>query len=180
MSAIAAESIEFSRAWAMPSHETFQIPPIARLLDRWVQPHMISVDPFARNSSVAKYTNDLNGACGAGFSLDAREYLKAVWMNREADALLLDPPYSPRQIKECYESVGLVVTQSHTQHAKLVSETKDLAAPIVRTGGIVICFGWNSSGMGKSRGFSLLEVLLVAHGGSHNDTIVTVERKELA
>lgn len=31
--------------------------------------------------------------------------------------------------------------------------------------------------MGIKRDFELLEVLLVAHGAAHNDTIVTVERK---
>ena len=40
-----------------------------------------------------------------------------------------------------------------------------------------MCFGWNSNGVGKVRGFEIIEILLIAHGGSHNDTIVTVERK---
>jgi hypothetical protein len=40
-----------------------------------------------------------------------------------------------------------------------------------------MCFGWNSSGVGTKRGMELIEVLLVSHGGSHNDTICTVERK---
>jgi hypothetical protein len=31
--------------------------------------------------------------------------------------------------------------------------------------------------MGIKRNFKLIEVLIVAHGGAHNDTIVTVERK---
>jgi len=30
--------------------------------------------------------------------------------------------------------------------------------------------------MGKNRGFEIVEILLVAHGGHHNDTIVTVEK----
>ena len=34
-----------------------------------------------------------------------------------------------------------------------------------------------SNGIGKNRGFEMLEILLVPHGGSKNDTIVTVERK---
>lgn len=33
------------------------------------------------------------------------------------------------------------------------------------------------NGIGKTRGFEIVEILLVAHGGNHNDTIVTVERK---
>jgi len=40
----------------------------------------------------------------------------------------------------------------------------------------VISFGWNSGGIGKTNGFEILEILLVAHG-AHNDTICTVERK---
>jgi hypothetical protein len=31
--------------------------------------------------------------------------------------------------------------------------------------------------MGKTNGFEIEEILLVPHGGWHNDTIVTVERK---
>jgi hypothetical protein len=31
--------------------------------------------------------------------------------------------------------------------------------------------------MGKGRGYQMEELLLVAHGGAHNDTIVVVERK---
>lgn len=42
---------------------------------------------------------------------------------------------------------------------------------------IVISFGWNTNGMEINRGFKIEEILLVAHGGAHNDTICTVERK---
>ena len=39
-----------------------------------------------------------------------------------------------------------------------------------------MCFGWNSNGVG-SADMEMIEILIVAHGGQHNDTIVTVERK---
>jgi hypothetical protein len=32
-------------------------------------------------------------------------------------------------------------------------------------------------GLGKNRGFEMQRILLVAHGGSKNDTMVTVELK---
>lgn len=41
----------------------------------------------------------------------------------------------------------------------------------------VITFGWNSGGIGKTNGFEIEQILLVPHGGWHNDTICTVERK---
>ena len=48
---------------------------------------------------------------------------------------------------------------------------------IVKHGGVVITCGWNSGGIGKKYGFEIVEILMVAHGGWHNDTIVTVEVK---
>ena len=44
--------------------------------------------------------------------------------------------------------------------------------------GVVITCGWNSSGIGNVNGFRIVEILLVHHGGWHNDTIITVEKKE--
>ena len=43
--------------------------------------------------------------------------------------------------------------------------------------GKVVSFGWNSGGIGMKYGFKIDRILLVPHGGSHNDTIVTVETK---
>lgn len=42
---------------------------------------------------------------------------------------------------------------------------------------MAISFGWNSQGFGKNLGFKIIEILLVAHGRGHNDTIVTVEER---
>lgn len=56
-----------------------------------------------------------------------------------------------------------------------MTKVKDEIARLIRPGGKAICYGWNSMGLGKSRGFILREVLLVPHGGSRNDTICTVD-----
>ena len=56
-------------------------------------------------------------------------------------------------------------------------DRKNEVARIVKSGGYVISFGWNSGGIGKKNSFEIVEILLVPHGGAHNDTIVTVERK---
>ena len=57
------------------------------------------------------------------------------------------------------------------------SKCKDEIARITKPGGKVICFGWNSMGLGKNRGFEMTNILLVPHGASKNDTITTVEIK---
>ena len=69
-----------------------------------------------------------------------------------------------------------MVTGWHTS-AGWTSSIKNEAARIIKPGGKAICFGWNSMGLGKNRGFEIIRILLVPHGGSKNDTIVTVERR---
>ena len=97
--------------------------------------------------------------------------------SNSVDGVLFDPPYSPRQIKECYNGVGLKCSMEDTQ-GSFWGKIKNEIARVLKPKGIVICFGWNSNGCGKTRGFELEELLLVPHGGNHNDTIVTVERKK--
>lgn len=56
-------------------------------------------------------------------------------------------------------------------------KVKDVAAKKIVPGGLAICCGWNSNGLGKKRGFELIHVLDARHGGDHADIIVTVEIK---
>lgn len=161
--------IVMRREWAMPSSATFSVRPISSLLDRWLQDCAVVIDPFCGDSTRGTVRNDLR--CG----YEARFFLASL--DCQADAVLFDPPYSPRQISESYKSVGLAVGQQETQSARLYKDVKDALDGLLRPGGIAICCGWNSAGFGIERGYRLEEILLVAHGGAHNDTIVTVERK---
>ena len=81
-----------------------------------------------------------------------------------------------RQVSECYKGVGRDVTMETTQ-ASWRARHLDEIARILKPNGIALCFGWNSNGVGKTRGFEMKEVLIVPHGGSRNDTICTLERK---
>ena len=60
---------------------------------------------------------------------------------------------------------------------KYWSECKNEIARITKIGGKVISCGWNTNGIGKGRGFEIEKILIVAHGGSKNDTLCVVERK---
>jgi hypothetical protein len=154
------------------------MPPVVRLLTRWLAGRRVIVDPFARNSRFGTHRNDLSLATDAESHMDARDFLSALVRDGiEADALLFDPPYSPRQIKEAYQSIGRTCGKEDTQSARLYRECRDIACRLLRQGGIAISFGWNSCGFGINRGFEQREILLVAHGGAHNDTIATVEER---
>lgn len=165
---------KMTRQWAMPNKWTFTIEPIRKLLCKYVGDGKGWIDPFAGENSPAEIRNDLNPDRPAEYHLKAKEFADII--DGKFKGVLFDPPYSNRQIKECYESVGLQVHQSDTQ-SSFYGDVKNLIAPKIETGGIAISFGWNSMGFGKNRGFQIIEILLVAHGGAKNDTICTVEAK---
>ena len=165
--------IKFSRKWCYPSSETFSIKPIRELLERYVTGgHWL--DPFARNSKVAHITNDLNPNTSADFHLDALEFLR-MYQDSSVTGVLFDPPYSLRQVKECYDGIGKSLSQHETRY--FYTDLKKEIARILKPGGTCISFGWNSGGIGKNLGFDIVEILLVPHGGPHYDTIVTVDVK---
>lgn len=166
--------MKFARVWAMPNKATFTIKPIAELLERYVDKDEVWADPFAGFNSPALYTNDLNPAAPTGYHLEAEDFCKE--MEHGLVGVLFDPPYSNRQISEHYREIGKKASQADTS-AAFFSKVKDAIAPKVRVGGFAISFGWNSQGFGKARGFEIVEILLVPHGGAHNDTIVVVETK---
>lgn len=162
-----------NRIWAMPSMHTFKIKPIARLVKKYVGDGNNWIDPFAGENSPAEITNDMNPNKPAKFHLHAKDF--AGQLTGIYSGALFDPPYSLTQVKQCYEGIGVKLFQDDAQ--RFPQNVKELIAPKIKEGGIVICFGWNSQGFGKNLGFELIEVLIVPHGRSHNDTIITVERK---
>ena len=171
--------MQINRVWAMPNKWTFTIPPIKKLLDREVGSGLfirgLWCDPFAGENSPAQITNDLNPMRKAAYHKEALEFL-AEQKNDSFDGCLFDPPYSPRQVKECYDNIGKETVADNTR-MDFWSKCKDEITRVLKRNGKVICFGWNSMGCGKKRGFEMLEILLVPHGASKNDTIVTVEVK---
>jgi hypothetical protein len=176
---VADQAYPISRVWAMPSPDTFSIPPIAAFIERWwAEP---SVDPFARNSTLATYRNDLSPDTSAPSHMEAAAFCDKLWAGGGGIGLVLfDPPYSPRQLAEVYRSIGQAPggwQDPATQNGRLYKEVRDSLDRLLDPGGIALSFGWNSAGFGKTRGYGVLEILLVAHGGAHNDTICVAERK---
>lgn len=167
--------ITFNRAWAMPNKNTFDIKPIMELIQRETASGGVWIDPFANKNKMASITNDLNPEFDTDYHLDALDFLK-MFDDNSVDGILYDPPFSPRQVAECYHGFGIEVT-SKTTRDTFWSHQKEQISRITRIGGKALSFGWNSGGIGKKYGFEIKEILLVAHGGCHNDTICTVEIK---
>lgn len=151
--------MRIERKWAMPNKRTFTIKPIKELINEETNTGgQYWIDPFPFD-----------------FKIDALDFLIPMG-NSSVDGVLFDPPYSPRQLKECYDNRGEAL---HDTTSRVWRRWKDEIARVIKPGGKCISFGWSTNGLGKGRGFEIERILLVAHGNNHNDTLVTVERKVL-
>jgi hypothetical protein len=164
-----------TRQWAMPNKNTFDILPIKNLINKYFSSDVISVDPFANTNKLAKYTNDICTEYDTNYHLDALDFLKILEDN-SIDFIFYDPPYSPRQVSEVYIANGKSVNMQTTQSSYWSKHKKQIQR-IVKPNGLALSCSWNSGGIGIKYGFEIIEVLLVPHGGWHNDTICVVERK---
>lgn len=168
------QKIIINRIWAMPSKWTFSIKPIIELLEKY-NVGKGWADPFTGNSQLAEYRNDLNPEnINAQYHLESSEFADIVSENLMG--VLFDPPYSLHNVMQHYKSFGKeqFCKENPTGNYK---KTRDILSKKIKPTGLVISFGWNSVGFGKKRGFKIIEILLVSHGGNRNDTIVTVEQK---
>ena len=170
--------LSISRTWAMPNKDTFSVKPIGNFVKKYLSASTVSVDPFARNRLWATHTNDIDPETEAAHHMDAVAFLEKMRKDGVvADLVILDPPYSPRQISECYQRIGKKVGMRDTQNSALYKAVRNGANRILVEGGIALSFGWNTSGIGKKRGFEQMEILICDHGGAHNATLCLAERK---
>ena len=169
--------MKINRIWAMPNRNTFSILPIKNLINKYINDFDIILDPFCNNSIFKDkcITNDIDPSIEADYHMDSIDFLK-MYEDEYAEMILYDPPYSVRQVSEIYKKMKMSVNMETTQASYWGRQKKEIAR-VVKKGGIVISFGWNSGGIGKKLGFEIIEILLVPHGGAHHDTIVTVENK---
>src|SRR3990167_8810109 len=141
--------LRIERVWAMPSKWTFTVKPIAQLLEEEIEGEKWA-DPFAGFNSPAKYTNDIEEDKPTVYHLDALEFLR-LFQDGFLDGVIFDPPYSTEQCLRKYTP-----KQGGTAgRAEYWAKCKDEIARIVKPGGKVISMCWDSTGVGKKRGFTL-------------------------
>jgi len=169
------DGIILRREWSMPNSWTFDIPPIRELVEREVEKSDgLWVDPFAGKSDIANVTNDLHPERDTDYTMKAVNFLN-TFDNGEVDGgVIFDPPYSASQLKRKYDNIGIEPNQDDT-NATFFARNRDQIERVCGEGATVVSFGWNSTGVGKTRGFKKREILLVCHGSSRNDTICVVE-----
>jgi len=156
----------FERIFEMPRKWTFQMPKLRSWMEDRIEGHTLNLFGGVTRLSGDVMYNDLNPDLPADLRRDA--YDLAQWADSPAsfDTVIFDPPYSAFQAVKTYG----------VKKAQLVTHARDVVEYVLRPGGRVISFGYNSTGMGASRGFEKEALLLVNCGGSHNDYICLAER----
>ena len=93
----------------MSNRWTFKIKPIKQLLDKYVKDNGWNwIDPFAGASELAEYRNDINKDMFQPNCENAFVYCESIILEKSGfNGILFDPPYSLRQIKECYTKCGV-------------------------------------------------------------------------
>lgn len=155
----------------MPSKWTFKMKSCQEILNKYMQSGQVWADPFAGENSPAQITNDIEGR-GALYQLDALEFLKKL-DDDSIDGVLFDPPYSTEQCLRKYTPKF----NGTAGRAEYWRKCKDEISRIIKKDGLAISFCWDSTGIGKKRGFEIGEIRIVCHGACHNDTIITVDRR---
>ena len=147
--------IVMERVWAMPNKNTFEIKPIKALIEEELTDGLW-IDPFANRNKLATVTNDLNTEYDTDYHMDALDFMK-MFEDNSVEGVLYDPPYSPRQVSECYNNVGYNVTWDTTKASFWGNHKREISR-LVKLGGKVITFGWNSGGIGNKYGFEIEDV----------------------
>jgi hypothetical protein len=160
--------IIFDRIFSMPNKNTFEMKPAKDFIYSYLGHSNRTYDPFCGQSKIAVFRNDI-----AITGVDSTDWLKSL-PDCCAELVLFDPAYTPRQLKECYNSIGQSL---HDTKSSVWAIWKDEIARITEPGGRVLSFGNNSMGIGEKNGFVKERIRLIPHGGNHYDTICVAEQK---
>ena len=163
-----------NRIWSMPNKNTFSIKPIKDLIQKYNTDGLLSIDPFANDSKLAKITNDLDKSFNTNYHVDALEFLN-LFEDNTIDLILNDPPYNLYQLNQCYK---IYKESAHFDENEVywINIFKTYQKKLKKNGKI-ITFSWNSSGVNIMNNLEIEEILIVPHGGIHYDTICVVEKK---
>lgn len=167
------DGMALSRQFCAANKHTFKIKPFREMLDRVVKPSQeqgnVWIDPFAGFNSIANVQNDINTEAPTQFHMDAKSFLEHLRdSGQKVDGVLFDPPYSTEQVKVSYHNNG-----KHLFTKEYLKQCRDLILELLRSGGMVLCFGWSSNEFRVPKK-NIKQILICDHGAAHITSLCTV------
>lgn len=160
--------MEFEYMFQGPRKYTFEMTGLKRWTEAQCFGKVLNLFAGKTKLNADEVRIDLNEEMPADYHIDAYKFVNMAqekgWVY---DTVIFDPPYNLRKSREKYMGV----------YTSELRKIKTILPKIISLGGKIICYGYDTTGMGKGRGFEKINVCVINHGGDHNDTLVIVERK---
>ena len=157
--------IDFTYLSQPPKRYTFEQPKLKLWTEKWCKGKVLNLFAGTTRLNVDEFRVDIDKNVPADYYGDALEFVKTTKL--KFDTIVLDPPYNLRKSREKYGS----------RYIGSFTKIKNELPKILNDGGLIIHYGYDSTGMSRSRGFEKVAICLVCHNGDHNDTICLVEKK---
>lgn len=157
--------IDFTYLHQPPKKFTFEQVDLRKWTEKWATGKVLNLFAGKTRLNVDEIRVDLDLDVNPDYCMDAYEFLK-TWDGEKFDTIIFDPPYNLRKSREKYNG----------KYFGSLRKIKDKMINVLNPGGLILHYGYDSVGLGRSRGFEKIAVCLVCHNGDHNDTICLVER----
>lgn len=159
--------MKFTYLTQPPKRYTFEQPKLKKWVEDWCIGKVLNLFAGKVKLDVDEIRVDIDKEMNADYYIDVRDFVRN-WKSEKFDTIILDPPYTYRKAKEMYK--GYMIGQ--------LPRLKNEIINILNENSRVISLGWDTVGMGKSRGFKKIAVCIVCHNGDHRDTLCLVEEKK--
>ena len=156
--------MDFTYLTQPPKKYTFEMPELRLWTERWCRGRVLNLFAGYARLRVDEFRVDIDENAPADVHQDAFQFVHTT--SERFDTVVFDPPYNLRKAREKYGS----------RYIGSLTKIKNELPKLLRLGGHIISFGYDSVGMSRRRGFEKVAVCLVCHNGDHNDTIAVVER----
>ncbi len=147
---------------------TFEYPPARRFVQQRLRGDVLNAcaGRVRLCHDGAVHRNDLNPEIDADTHVDVAN-ITEEFTPESFDTVVFDPPYDDLQAADKYDSL----------RADDVLAAFDGFGQLLRPGGRVLSFGWNSWGMTSVPAFEREETVLFQRGPCKRDVIATVDRR---
>jgi len=152
----------------MLSRWTFEYTPARTIVENYLSGRVLNAcagkTKLQHDGEIVR--NDLNPDRDADTHHDVAE-IASHFEPCSFDTAIFDPPFDEKQAETKYDGL----------HAMDVYAALEQFNELVRPGGHVVTFGWNSWGMRSFAAFERVDTVLLQRGPIHRDVIVTVDRR---
>lgn len=151
-----------------PAKYTFEMPKLKKYVEQQCKGKVLNLFAGKITLLVDETRNDMDPSMPAEYHLPADEFCKmAIDKGWRFDTIILDPPYNLRKSREKYNG----------RYFGSFTIIKRMIPDLLNPNGKVITLGYDTTGIGKKRGFEKVAACIINHKGDHNDTLCLVERK---